>query len=133
MAVSTATTTLNYKVLVGDSYAKLCDILSYPDLGSAPSKLDTTDLAQTSVKTNILGLADAPDLTFECNYDETAFNTINALSKTAVYFLQLLFGTDGEFTWTGQIRAYVTGGGVDEVRKMSIVISTYTPIVFAVN
>jgi len=133
MAVSTVTTTLNYKVLVGDSYAKLCDIVSYPDLGSAPSKLDTTDLAQTSVKTNILGLQDAPDLTFECNYDEATYNTINALNKSTVYFIQLLFGTDGAFTWTGQIRAYVTGAGVDEVRKMSIVIGTYTPIAFAVN
>jgi len=131
MAVSTVTTTLNYKVLVGDSYAKLCDIVSYPDLGSAPSKLDTTDLAQTSVKTNILGLQDAPDLTFECNYDETAYNTLKGLTGT--YWFNLFFGTagaDGIFEWQGKINVFSTGGGVDEVRKMSVVVSNATPITF---
>ena len=133
MAVSTATTTLNYKVLVGDTFAKLCDIVNYPDLGSTPSKLDTTDLSATTYKTSILGLQELPDLTFEANYDETTYNTINALTG-ASYFFQLLFGTsDGVFTWQGQIRVYANGGGVDEVRKMTITLSASTPITFAVN
>lgn len=132
MAVNTSNTILTYSTTSGGTYNKLCDIVSYPDMGSAPSKLDTTDLTATTTKTSILGLADAPDLTFECNYDETAFNTINGLSATTIYFFRLAFGTaDGKFEWSGQVRAYVNGGGVDEVRKMTVVVSTATPITFA--
>lgn len=131
MAVSTATTTLNYKVLVGDSFTKLVDIISYPDMGSTPSKLDTTDLSQSTFKTSILGLQDIPDLTFECNYSESAYNTISALTGASYYF-QLLFGSaDGKFEWQGQIRVYANGGAVDEVRKMTVTLSASTAIVFA--
>ena len=131
MAVSTALTTLNYKVLVGDAFAKLCDITSYPDLGSTPSKLDTTDLTATTLKTSILGLQELPDLTFEANYDEATYNTIKGLTASNYYF-QLLFGSaDGKFEWQGQIRVYVNGSGVDEVRKMTIVLSASTAITFS--
>jgi len=130
MAVSTQVTTLNYKVLVGDTFAKLCDITSYPDLGATPSKLDTTDLSQTTYKTSILGLQELPDLTFEANYDESAYNTIQALTASNYYF-QLLFGAgDGKFEWQGQIRVFANGAGVDEVRKMTITLSASTPITF---
>jgi len=133
MAISTATTTLKYKVLVGDTYAKMIDIISYPDMGSAPSKLDTTDLSQATYKTSILGLQDAPDLTFDCNYDEAKFNTISKLTESNYYF-QLVFGTtDGSFSWQGQVKIFANGGGVDEVRKMTVILSASTPIVFATN
>lgn len=130
MALSTQVTTLNYKSTEGGVYAKLVDITSYPDLGSAPSKLDTTDLSATKFKTSILGLQEVPDLTFEANYDKTVYNTISALSGEQ--FFQLVFGTaDGTFTWKGQVAVYANGGGVDEVRKMTIVLSASTPIKFA--
>lgn len=133
MAISTATTTLNYKLLEGDTFSKLVDIISYPDLGSAPSKLDSTDLTQASYKTSIFGLQETPDLTFECNYDEDAFDEVNSLTGSK-YFFQLVFGTnDGAFTWEGQIRVYANGGGVDEVRKMTVILSASTPVTFVTN
>ena len=129
MAVSTAITTLNYSI-DGTIYNKLCDIISYPDLGSTPSKLDTTTLSEAKFKTSILGLQEVPDLTFEANYDEATFATISALTGT--YDFQLLFGaSDGKFEWEGQVQVYANGGGVDEVRKMTIVLSAETPIVFS--
>lgn len=129
MAVSTATTTLKYGT-DGISYSKLCDIVNYPDLGSSPSKLDTTDLSQSTFKTSILGLQEVPDLTFEANYDEATYATISALTGTKYFKLE--FGTaDGAFTWQGQVSIYAMGGGVDEVRKMTITCSASTPIVFA--
>jgi hypothetical protein len=113
----------------GGTFTKLCDITSYPDMGSAPSKLDTTTLSETTYKTNILGLQEAPDLTFDANYDEAVYNTINGL--TGDYFFQLDFGTaDGKFNWQGQIRVYANGGGVDEVRMMTLVLSAETAITF---
>jgi len=139
MAVSTATTTLMYTTDLVAPYdtpalSKLLDIVNYPDLGSTPSKLDTTDLSATIFKTSILGLQEIPDLTFEANYDEAKYNTISAL--TATYHFSLYFGTDGadgKFSWDGQIRIFANGGGVDEVRKMTVTLSASTPITFAVG
>jgi len=132
MAITTAITTLNYKLLVGDSYAKLVDIVSYPDMGSTPSKLDTTDLSQAVFKTSILGLQEVPDLAFECNYDEAKYNLLKGLNAT--YFFELVFGTaDGAFTWQGQISVFANGAGVDEVRKMTVTLSASTAITFAAN
>ena len=131
MAISTAITTLKYKATSAGTYAKLVDIINYPDLGSSPSKLDTTDLSQPTYKTSILGLQEMPDLTFECNYDKTAFTTLKSLEGGTLWF-QLMFGSaDGAFTWTGQLSVYANGAGVDEVRKMTVTVSTATPIVFA--
>lgn len=122
MAINTSNTLLKYATTKAGAYTKLTDIISYPDLGSAPSKLDSTDLTATTFKTQIFGLQEAPDLTFECNYDETAFSAIQAL--TAKYYFTLNFGTaDGKFTWYGSVRVFANGGGVDEVRKMTVVCS----------
>ena len=133
MAISTANTILNYKTTSAGTFQKLVDILSYPDLGGTPSKIDTTDLSQTTFKTSILGLQELPDLTFECNYDETAYNTILGLTASN-YWFQLAFGTtDGKFEWQGQVRVYANGGGVDEARKMTVTLSASTPITFTAN
>lgn len=113
----------------GVAYASLMPIISYPDLGSTPNKLDTTDLSATQFKTSILGLQEIPDLTFEGNYDESLYSTINGL--TSMYGFRLEFntnGTDGIYTWNGHCAIYATGGGVDEVRKMTLVLSAETAI-----
>lgn len=133
MAVSTSGTYLMYKATgEATSYTKLCDIVDYPDLGGTPSKLDTTDLSAQKFKTSILGLQETPDLTFTANYDKTVYATIAALNKS--YPFELQFGTDGadgKYDWTGKIQVYVNGGGVDEVRKMTIVLSAETEITAA--
>lgn len=132
MAISSATTTLMYCTTENGTYTKLVDIVNYPDLGSTPSKLDTTDLSATKYKTSILGLQEIPDLTFECNYDETAYTTISAI--TTPQFFKLYFGTngaDGIFAWKGQISVYANGAGVDEVRKMTVTLSAETAITFS--
>ena len=129
MAVSTAITILKYSATQAGVYNKLVDIISYPDLGSTPSKLDTTNLSATKYKTSILGLQEIPDLTFEANYDETAYNTINGITTSQWFHLEMgTAGADGIFEWKGQVQCYVNGAGVDEVRKMTIVLSAETPI-----
>lgn len=130
MATTTANTILNYKASEVGSYSKVCDIINYPDLGSTPSKLDTTDLTALTFKTSILGLQEVPDLTFEANYDKVVFETIEALTASNYWFQLLFNGIDGAFTWQGQIKVYVNGGAVDEVRKMTIILSASTPIEF---
>jgi len=99
-------------------------------MGGAPNKIDTTDLSATKMKTFINGLMEAPDLTFEANYDEAVYTTISALADTKKKF-QLHFGTagvDGKFQWEGIPAIWVTGGGVDEARKMTLQVSAETEI-----
>lgn len=132
MAISTAITTLLYSADAGLTYTKLVDIKSYPDMGGSPSRLDTTDLSAERFKTNILGLQETPDFTFEANFDSASYASIEALAGT-VYPFKIEFGANGEFgafTWNGQVTVYANGGGVDEVRSMTIDISAETEVVF---
>lgn len=129
MAINTANTILKTATEQGGTFEKLLDIVDYPDLGSTPNMLDTTDLSAKKFKTSILGLQDIPDLTFEANYDLDTFTTINAMTGTHWFNLELgEAGVDGIFEWSGQISIYKNGGGVDEVRKMTVILSAETPI-----
>ena len=135
MAISTAITSLLTSATQIGTYVGLVDIISYPDMGSTPSKLDTTDLSASLYKTSILGLQDVPDLTFECNYDETIYATIEAMTGTHWFHLAfggvtLGVGEFGTFEWSGQVQIYAMGGGVDEVRKMTVTLSASTPLTF---
>ena len=134
MAKSTATTILKSATTQTGIYSKLVDINNYPDLGSSPSKLDTTTLSEAKYKTSMLGLQEIPDLTFECNYDEAVYNTLSGMTGT--YWFNLCFSTDGVdgiFEWSGQVAVFANGGGVDEVRKMTLTCSASTPITFEVT
>src|SRR6056297_1591244 len=115
MALSTAGTYLFYDATGSGTFAKLLDIINYPDMGSTPTRIDTTDLSQTEYMTNILGLQDTPDLTFEANYDATKYAEIKALTDS--YDFQIHFGTDGvdgKYQWEGDIKIFIMGGGVNE-------------------
>jgi len=131
MDLSTAKTYLYYDSTGTPTWTKLVDITNYPDLGSTPTKIDTTTLSADKFKTSILGLQEVPDLTFEANYDKDVYDTIAALVGTEQSF-QLWFGTagaDGIFQWDGDISIFVVGGAVDEVRKMQLTLSARTEIV----
>lgn len=129
MATSTAGTQLKFCATKTGTYAKLLDIVTYPDMGATPNKLDTTTLTATKYKTSILGLQELPDLTFEANYDETVYGTLAGMTGT--YWFHLDLGVEGIFEWSGQLAVYLNGGGVDEVRKMTVTCSAATEITFA--
>lgn len=129
MAINTGNTKFFYST-DGTAYIEVCPIISYPDLGSSPSKLDTTDLSATKLKTSILGLQEAPDMTFEANYSKADYLRLSAL--TALYTLKIEFGAsgaDGKFIWSGHLQVFPTGSGVDEVRKMTVIASVESAIV----
>lgn len=130
MAINTSNTILKYSETKEDTFEKLIDITNYPDLGGVPNKLDTTDLTQTKFKTSILGLQEIPDLSFESNYTLENYKKVQALEGKTLWY-QLEFGENGEygkFQWSGDISVYVSGAGVDEVRKMMTTLSAETPI-----
>jgi len=130
MATSTAGTYLMYSTDDGLTYDELCKIKDYPILGSAPNKIDTTDLSATEMTTYIFGLKDAPDFNFKANYDKTVFSTISALNdeyKFAIYMGDMT-GTDGKYGWSGTVDIVIEGGAVNGVREMTVYCSASTAV-----
>lgn len=120
------------------TYEKLVDIKSYPDLGGTPELLETTTLSD-NMTTNIMGIQSLDALEFECNYTLEDYTKLKALEGAEKEFSVWLGGTesagkvtptgdDGKFDFKGQLAVYVNGGGVNEVRNMTISIAASTPI-----
>lgn len=128
MAVATINTILQYKE--DNAFVKLVDIKDYPDLGSLPNTIDTTDLTQTESETNILGLQSADALEFNCNYDYADMVKLETIAGSTQTFRLVLGegGIDGVFEWTGELSVWKKGGGVNAVREMGIAISRGTAL-----
>ena len=121
-------------------YSKLTCINSFPDLGSAPEQVDVTSLCHT-MRHYIPGVQDTGSLQFECWYDPAVYTTLKALAGTdtpyAVYFggtdANTPTGSNGKFTFNGDLRVNVNGGGVNEAVSMTITIFPSTDITFAAS
>ena len=120
------------------TYEKLIDIVSYPDLGGAPEMLEATSLSDP-MTVNILGIQSLDALDFEANYDLEKYTELKAMEGKDQEFAVWLGGTesngtvtptgsDGKFEFGGQLAVYVNGGGVNEVRKMTVSIAASTAI-----
>ena len=144
MAIST------YKVFLmkradssGDTWGKLVDIKEFPDLGGEPEMLETTTLSD-NMQTYIAGIQSLDGLTFTANYDKEDFQTLKALEGKENYYAVWFGGTgdagsltpdgsNGKFSFKGQLSVFPVGGGVKEVVDMSITIAPSTPITFAAS
>lgn len=120
------------------SYTKLIDIKEFPDLGGDPEMLETTTLSD-KMQTYIAGIQSMDGLSFTANYDLADYKSLKALEgkdeKYAVWFggtetagTLTPTGSDGKFSFDGQLTAYPTGGGVNEVVDIGITIAPSTPI-----
>ena len=136
MAISTYKSFLMVKN--ASTWEKLIDIKSYPDLGGAPELLETTTLSD-SMTTNIMGIQSLDALEFECNYTLDDYTKLKGMEGEDKQFAVWLGGTeaggsvtpdgsDGKFEFNGQLSVYVNGGGVNEVRNMTVSIAASTPI-----
>ena len=136
MAISTFKSFLMVKN--ASTWEKLIDIKSYPDLGGAPELLETTTLSDP-MTTNIMGIQSLDALEFECNYtlaDYTKLKEMEGVDKEFAVWLGgseaggtvTPDGSDGKFEFNGQLSVYVNGGGVNEVRNMTVSIAASTPI-----
>jgi hypothetical protein len=132
MATSTYQTYLMYKTGTGSTYTKLVDIKDYPDLGGAPEMLETTTLSD-GMQTYTPGIQSLDAMTFSCNYSSEDYATIKTLEGEsddidfAIYFGSTT-APDDKFTFSGKISVFVTGGGVNEVRGMTVTIAPSTVI-----
>ena len=143
MATSTYKSFLMKGTGSGESmtWQKLIDIVDYPDLGGAPEMLDATTQSD-KMRVNIEGIQDLDSLTFTANYDPEDFAALEALKGVDTPYAVWFGGTEaadgtvtptgdlGKFSWNGTLSAWVTGSGVNEVRRMSISIANSTVISF---
>lgn len=138
MAISTYKVFLMHKGASESAYTKLIDIKKFPDLGGDPEMLETTTLSD-KMQTYIAGIQSLDGLSFTANYDLTDYKALKALEgkdeKYAVWFggtesggVLTPTGSDGKFSFDGQMTAYPTGGGVNEVVDIGITIAPSTPI-----
>ena len=133
MAISTYGIKLMYKeTSSATTYTELIAIKDFPDLGGAPEMLETTTLSD-NMQTYIPGIQSLDALEFTANYTLADFQKIKALegqdTPFAVWFGAE--GANGKFEFNGQISAFPTGGGVNEVVGMTISIAPSTPITLA--
>lgn len=137
MAIST------YKIFLmkknADTYEKLIDIKSFPDLGGSPENLETTTLSD-GMQTYIPGIQSLDALEFEANYTKEDYTKLKAMEGEpgdyAVWFggtvtggVATPTGEHGKFEFKGSLSVFPTGGGVNEVVGMTISIAPATPIV----
>lgn len=131
MAISTENTYLIVKdgSTTSATWKKLIDIKEFPDMGGAPSTIDTTTLSN-HMKTNIPGLIDPGALEFTANYTKADLTALKAYEgKTCKYGLQFgKEGADGVQVFDGELSCWVKGGGVEDCVEIGISISVSTEI-----
>lgn len=141
MAISTYKVFLMKKGESGDTWSKLVDIKEFPDLGGEPEMLETTTLSD-NMQTYIAGIQSLDGLSFSANYDMTTFKTLKALEGKKASYAVWFGGTElsgtvtpdgsnGKFSFDGELSDYPVGGGVNEVVGMTITIAPSTPITFS--
>ena len=141
MAISTYKVFLMHKASSGSTYTKLTDIKEFPDLGGEPEMLETTTLSD-KMQTYIAGIQSMDGLSFSANYDMTEYQKLKALEgkkeSYAVWFggtesagVVTPDGSNGKFSFNGELSVYPVGGGVNEVVGMNITIAPSSPIKFS--
>lgn len=122
------------------TYEKLCDIKDFPDLGGEPEMLETTTLSDP-VQTYIMGIQSSDSMAFTMNYNPKIYSEIKALQEEGTELdLSVWFGGTeaagvvtptgdfGKFNFKGTVSIYVTGGGTNEVRGMTLSVARSTVI-----
>lgn len=139
MALSTYKVFLMHKTSMGESYEKLVDIKSFPDLGGEPEMIETTTLSD-HMQTFIPGVQSLSNgLPFDCNYDPDDYEKLKALEEKEEDYAVWIgasgvapalnpTGSDGKFEFKGKLTVWLTGGGVNEAIGMKVTIAPSTVI-----
>lgn len=141
MAISTIHTAL----MKGSSatppvWSKLVCISEFPNLGAAPEQIDVTTLCD-EMRHYIPGVQDTGTLEFKAFYTSADYTTLAALAgqdnNYAVWFGDNGSGSpdghNGKFSFKGDLRVTLDGGGVNDPVSMTITIFPSTDITFAAS
>ncbi len=139
MAISTMHTALMKGTGTGTiTYSKLVCVSEFPDLGAPPEQIDVTTLCDT-MRHYIPGVQDTGALEFKAFYTASDYTTLKALEGVdtpyAVWFgagsNDEPDGHNGKFSFNGDLRVTIDGGGVNDPVSMTITIYPSTDITFA--
>ena len=139
--ISTYQTYLMYRTTTSGEYSKLIDITSFPDLIPPKERIDITSLSDY-MRVYINGIGDTSEFQFGANYTPANYAAVKELEGDpydyAVWFGasgtegdEIPDGHMGKFSWTGDISAGISGGGVNEAVGMTINCTPATVIVFS--
>lgn len=121
-------------------WEKLICIKDFSDLGGTPEMIDVTTLCD-NVRKNIAGVQEMDALTFTANYTGEAYDDIKTYTgethKFAVWFggtgegsTLTPTGSDGKFSFEGELTVWVNGGAVNEAVEMTLSIACSSAIDF---
>ena len=130
MEKTTINTFLYHSATGTGAFTKLIDITSYPDIFTAPEKLDISDLS-SDMKKYTPGMKDLADYEFGFNYTKDGYDTCKALEGDDKHYYQLRFGKNGEFgawQWQGDIFVTPSSGSVGATRTGKIVCYPATEV-----
>lgn len=158
MAISTAGVFLGYAPLTNisssssydeivaaekaiSSWTKLIDISDYPDLISAPERIETTTLSNEVSRTYITDLRDTEAFTFSNNFEHAKYKLLNtpggegaikdSAGKAKVFACCLFFKqSQSLIRWAAEITLGISGGGISEVVKGSVTATPMTEVYF---
>lgn len=139
--ISTYQTYLMYRTATSGSYEKLIDITSFPDLIPAKERIDITSLSDY-MRVYINGIGDTSEQTYNANYTPANYAKVKGLEGNqydyAVWFgasgaegSEIPDGHMGKFSWTGDISAGISGGGVNEAVKMTVTCTPASVITYS--
>lgn len=139
--ISTYQTYLMYRTTTSGEYDKLIDITSFPDLVPAKERIDITSLSDY-MRVYINGIGDTAEQQYGANYTPANYAKIKGLEghqyDYAVWFgasgsegSEVPDGHMGKFSWTGDISAGISGGGVNEAVGMTVTTTPSTVIVYS--
>lgn len=135
MEKTTINTFLMHSTSENGTWDKVVDITSYPDIFTAPEKLDISDMSSKQKKYTP-GMVDLPDYEFGFIYDKTAYESMKALEGKGEFY-QLRFGANGEYgawQWKGDVFATPTSGSVGSAREGKLICypaGEVTPVTIA--
>ena len=138
--ISTYQTYLMYRSTTNGSFSKVIDITNFPDLIPPKERIDITSLSDY-MRVYIQGIGDTSEFSFGANYTPANYDRVvkmTGVREYAVWFgasgtsgNEIPDGHNGKFTWTGEISAGVSGGGVNEAVGMTINCTPSTVVVFS--
>lgn len=142
--MTTYMTFLMHKARSGGEYKKLCDIITFPDMGGEPEMIDITTLSD-KMERKELGIQKSDSKQFEVLYDPGIYDTLAALeNKEESYALWLggdeqpdgsvnPTGSSGKFEFKGKLSFYLVGKGTNEAHKIQVTIAPTSVIVKAAS
>ncbi|MBQ9708084.1 MAG: phage tail protein [Firmicutes bacterium] len=145
MAVTKALSTYKTYFMIGTkaegasdyTFAKLIDIVDFPDLQPEPETIDVTTLSD-GMRQYILGIQDpGGNLSYGANYTPANYAAVKALDDGESHRIAVWFGSDasgvpngsmGKFSYDAYIKPQLVGGGVNEKRSMNIITTPVSDI-----